>query len=149
MKFVPSDYVDADGKVHETVGENIRNGIKKVSSLINTIKKMSNSEIRETPMFPYKAHWELVADTITNGVHRVDLYQSSSGANYIVFSKKVKYCITSPEPHSLFSSDSKITITSVGQRNSDTNIIVNFTSPVGNDDNGRKFFLWLLISDEV
>lgn len=64
QKINKSDYTDSNGKVWDSVGENIRNGSKSFESLKSTFENLDEIVLQNLPIIPIKGKWEYVTDTV-------------------------------------------------------------------------------------
>ena len=64
QKINKSAFVDSNGKVFGSVGENIRNGSKSYESLKSSFDHLNENELKNLPMMPIKGHWEYITDTV-------------------------------------------------------------------------------------
>lgn len=64
QKINKSDYTDSNGKVWDSVGENIRNGSKSFESLKSTFENLDETVLQNLPIIPIKGKWEYVTDTV-------------------------------------------------------------------------------------
>lgn len=64
QKINKSDYTDSNGKVWDSVGENIRNGSKSFESLKSTFGNLDEIVLQNLPIIPIKGKWEYVIDTV-------------------------------------------------------------------------------------
>lgn len=64
QKINKSDYTDSNGKVWDSVGENIRNGSKSFESLKSTFGNLDEIALQNLPIIPIKGKWEYVTDTV-------------------------------------------------------------------------------------
>lgn len=91
QKINKSDYTDSNGKVWDSVGENIRNGSKSFESLKSTFNNLDESVLQELPIIPIKGHWEYVIDTVVapNYIHNFSNYSIDSDNIYANLSCKI------------------------------------------------------------
>lgn len=59
-----SAFVDSNGKVFGSVGENIRNGSKSYESLKSSFDNLNENELQNLPTMPINGHWEYITDTV-------------------------------------------------------------------------------------
>lgn len=64
QKINKSDYTDSNGKVWDSVGENIRNGSKSFESLKSTFDNLDETVLQNLPIIPIKGHWEYAIDSV-------------------------------------------------------------------------------------
>lgn len=64
QKINKSAFVDSNGKVFGSVGENIRNGSKSYESLKSSFDRLNENELKNLPLMPIKGHWEYITDTV-------------------------------------------------------------------------------------
>lgn len=87
QKINKSAFVDSSGKVWESVGENIRNGSKKLKS---TFDSLDENELQNLPVIPFKGHWEYIIDTVDSTlIHSFSNYSVNSGNRYAELSCKI------------------------------------------------------------
>lgn len=87
QKINKSAFVDSSGKVWGSVGENIRNGSKKLKSSFDSLDK---NELQNLPVIPIKGHWEYVIDTVDSTlIHSFSNYSINSSDRYAELSCKI------------------------------------------------------------
>lgn len=87
QKINKSAFVDSSGKVWGSVGENIRNGSKKLKS---TFDSLDENELKNLPVIPIKGHWEYIIDTVDSTlIHSFSDYSINSGDRYAELSCKI------------------------------------------------------------
>lgn len=90
QKINKSAFVDSNGKVWGSVGENIRNGSKSYESLKASFDNLSEDELINLPLIPIKGHWEQITDNVdTSFIHNFSQYSLNSGNNYAELSVKI------------------------------------------------------------
>lgn len=90
QKINKSAFVDSNGKVWESVGENIRNGSKSYESLKASFDNLSEDELINLPLIPINGHWELITDDVDTGfIHNFSQYSVNSGDSYAELSVKI------------------------------------------------------------
>lgn len=90
QKINKSAFVDSNGKVWESVGENIRNGSKSYESLKASFDNLSEDELINLPLIPIKGHWEQITDDVdTSFIHNFSQYSINSSNSYAVLSVKI------------------------------------------------------------
>lgn len=87
QKINKSAFVDSSGKVWGSVGENIRNGTKKLKS---TFDNLDENELQNLPVIPIKGHWEYIIDTVDSTmIHSFSNYSINSSDSYAELSCKI------------------------------------------------------------
>lgn len=79
QKINKSAFVDSNGKVWGSVGENIRNGSKSYESLKSSFDNLTENAKKNLPVLPIKGHWEYIIDTVYSTLlHSFSNYSISS-----------------------------------------------------------------------
>lgn len=87
QKINKSAFVDSSGKVWGSVGENIRNGSKKLKS---TFDSLDENELQNLPVMPIKGHWEYIFDTVDSFlIHSFSNYSINGSDRYAKLSCKI------------------------------------------------------------
>lgn len=87
QKINKSAFVDSNGKVWGSIGENIRNGSKNLKS---TFDSLDINELQNLPVIPIKGHWEFIIDTVDSTLlHSFSNYSINSGNRYAKLSCKI------------------------------------------------------------
>lgn len=87
QKINKSAFVDSSGKVWGSVGENIRNGSKKLKS---TFDSLDENELQNLPVIPIKGHWEYIIDTVDSSlIHSFSNYSIDSSNRHAKLSCKI------------------------------------------------------------
>lgn len=90
QKINKSAFVDSNGKVWGSVGENIRNGSKSYESLKASFYNLSEDELINLPLIPINGHWEQITDNVdTSFIHNFSQYCVSSDSAYAELSVKI------------------------------------------------------------
>lgn len=94
QKINKSAFVDSNGKVWESVGENIRNGSKSYESLKASFYNLTEDELINLPLIPINGHWEQITDIVdTSFIHNFSQYSNSSSDSYAELSVKIYFII--------------------------------------------------------
>lgn len=90
QKINKSAFVDSNGKVWGSVGENIRNGSKSYESLKASFYNLTEDELINLPLIPINGHWEQITDNVdTNFIHNFSQYSINSDNSYAELSVKI------------------------------------------------------------
>lgn len=90
QKINKSAFVDSNGKVWGSVGENIRNGSKSYESLKESFNNLTEDELINLPLIPIKGHWEQITDNVdTSFIHNFSQYSLNSSNIYAELSVKI------------------------------------------------------------
>ena len=90
QKINKSAFVDSNGKVWGSVGENIRNGSKSYESLKASFYNLSEDELINLPLIPINGHWEQITDNVdTSFIHNFSQYSVNSSNSYAELSVKI------------------------------------------------------------
>ena len=90
QKINKSDFVDSNGKVWESVGENIRNGSKSFESLENSLNSLDEDLKMKLPVIPIKGHWERITDTVDSEfTHSFSNYFITGSINMALLNCKI------------------------------------------------------------
>lgn len=90
QKINNSAFVDSNGKVWGSVGENIRNGSKSYESLKASFYNLTENELINLPLIPINGHWEQITDYVdTNLIHNFSQYLINADNEYAELSVKI------------------------------------------------------------
>jgi hypothetical protein len=90
QKINKSAFVDSNGKVWGSVGENIRNGSKSYGSLKASFDNLTVDELINLPLIPINGHWEQITDNVdTSFIHNFSQYSVNSSNTYAELSVKI------------------------------------------------------------
>lgn len=91
QKINKSDYTDSNGKVWDSVGENIRNGSKSFESLKSTFGNLDENVLQNLPIIPIKGKWEYVTDTVVapSYSHNFSNYFDNGNDIYAILTCKI------------------------------------------------------------
>lgn len=90
QKINKSAFVDSNGKVWGSVGENIRNGSKSYESLKSSFDNLADNEKINLPVLPIKGHWEYIIDTVDSTLlHSFSNYSINSSSRNAELSCKI------------------------------------------------------------
>lgn len=90
QKINKSAFVDSNGKVWGSVGENIRNGSKSYDSLKASFDNLPEYELINLPLIPIKGHWEQITDNVDSSfIHNFSQYSVNSSNVYAELSVKI------------------------------------------------------------
>lgn len=90
QKINKSDFVDSNGKVWGSVGENIRNGSKSFESLENSLNSLDEDLKMKLPVIPIKGHWERITDTVNSDfIHSFSNYSITGSINMALLNCKI------------------------------------------------------------
>ena len=90
QKINKSAFVDSNGKVWGSVGENIRNGSKSYESLKSSFDNLTENTRMALPVLPIKGHWEYIIDTVDSTLlHSFSNYSINSSDSDAELSCKI------------------------------------------------------------